>query len=111
MRKRVCFILVAILLASGPLQAQGPALVSQPGTGEAGLQGGLATFEGYYVVPLDQRTRIIKVSPYKVDTEMLRVGRPGASPRMSAEDVAGVVLYLLGDAPSAMTGSCVDVFG
>jgi hypothetical protein len=42
---------------------------------------------------------------------MLRVGMPGAKPDMSPEDVAGVVLYLLGSAPSALTGSCVDVFG
>jgi hypothetical protein len=42
---------------------------------------------------------------------MLRQGRPGAEPDMSPEDVAGVVLYLATSAPSAMTGSCVDVFG
>jgi hypothetical protein len=42
---------------------------------------------------------------------MLRTGRPGAKPDMSPEDVAGVVLYLAAHAPSALTGSCVDVFG
>jgi hypothetical protein len=36
---------------------------------------------------------------------------PGAKPDMSPEDVAGVVLYLATEAPVAMTGSCVDVFG
>jgi 3-oxoacyl-[acyl-carrier protein] reductase len=51
------------------------------------------------------------VCPGSVDTDMLRVGMPGAKPDMSPEDVAGVVLYLLGSAPSALTGSCVDVFG
>jgi NAD(P)-dependent dehydrogenase (short-subunit alcohol dehydrogenase family) len=51
------------------------------------------------------------VCPGSVDTEMLRVGRPGAKADMSPEDVAGVVLYLAAYAPSAMTGSCVDVFG
>ncbi len=51
------------------------------------------------------------VCPGSVDTEMLRVGMPGAEPAMSPEDVAGVVLYLAAGAPSAMTGSSVDVFG
>jgi NAD(P)-dependent dehydrogenase (short-subunit alcohol dehydrogenase family) len=51
------------------------------------------------------------VCPGSVDTDMLRVGQPGAKPDMSPEDVAGVVLYLAAEAPSALTGSCVDVFG
>jgi NAD(P)-dependent dehydrogenase (short-subunit alcohol dehydrogenase family) len=51
------------------------------------------------------------VCPGSVDTEMLRVGMPGAKPAMSPGDVAGVVLYLAAGAPSAMTGSSVDVFG
>jgi len=51
------------------------------------------------------------VCPGSVDTDMLRVGRPGAKADMSPEDVAGVVLYLAAHAPLALTGSCVDVFG
>jgi NAD(P)-dependent dehydrogenase (short-subunit alcohol dehydrogenase family) len=51
------------------------------------------------------------VCPGSVDTDMLRVGRPGATADMSPEDVAGVVLYLATQAPLAMTGACVDVFG
>jgi NAD(P)-dependent dehydrogenase (short-subunit alcohol dehydrogenase family) len=51
------------------------------------------------------------VCPGSVDTDMLRVGRPGAIADMSPEDVAGVVLYLAAQAPSSLTGSCVDVFG
>jgi NAD(P)-dependent dehydrogenase (short-subunit alcohol dehydrogenase family) len=51
------------------------------------------------------------VCPGSVDTEMLRVGMPGAAPAMSPEDVAGVVLYLAAGAPPALTGACVDVFG
>jgi 3-oxoacyl-[acyl-carrier protein] reductase len=51
------------------------------------------------------------VCPGSVDTDMLRVGRPGAKADMSPEDVAGVVLYLATQAPLAMTGACVDVFG
>ena len=30
---------------------------------------------------------------------------------MSAGDVAGVALYLAAEAPAALTGACVDVFG
>jgi NAD(P)-dependent dehydrogenase (short-subunit alcohol dehydrogenase family) len=51
------------------------------------------------------------VCPGSVDTDMLKVGMPGAKPQMSPEDVAGVVLYLAAAAPAALTGSCVDVFG
>jgi NAD(P)-dependent dehydrogenase (short-subunit alcohol dehydrogenase family) len=51
------------------------------------------------------------VCPGSVDTDMLRAGQPGAKPDMSPEDVAGVVLYLAAEAPAALTGSCVDVFG
>jgi NAD(P)-dependent dehydrogenase (short-subunit alcohol dehydrogenase family) len=51
------------------------------------------------------------VCPGSVDTEMLRVGMPGARPDMTPEEIAGVVLYLAASAPSALTGSCVDVFG
>ena len=51
------------------------------------------------------------VCPGSVDTDMLRVGMPGARPDMSPEDVANVVIYLCAYAPRALTGSCVDVFG
>ena len=51
------------------------------------------------------------VCPGSVDTDMLRAGMPGSEAKMSPGDVGNVVLYLLGAAPSAMTGSCVDVFG
>jgi fengycin family lipopeptide synthetase B len=51
------------------------------------------------------------ICPGSVDTEMLSVGMPGAKPLMSPEDVARVALFLAADAPLAMTGSCVDVFG
>lgn len=51
------------------------------------------------------------VCPGSVDTQMLRVGMPGAQPDMSPDDVAGVILYLAAHAPLALTGSCVDVFG
>ena len=51
------------------------------------------------------------ICPGSVDTDMLRVGMPGARPAMTADDVARVALFLAADAPPAMTGSCVDVFG
>lgn len=51
------------------------------------------------------------ICPGSVDTDMLRIGMPGAQPRMSPEDIARVALFLAADAPPALTGSCVDVFG
>jgi NAD(P)-dependent dehydrogenase (short-subunit alcohol dehydrogenase family) len=51
------------------------------------------------------------VCPGSVDTEMLRAGLPGAEPDMSPQDVAGVVVYLATEAPAALTGACIDVFG
>jgi NAD(P)-dependent dehydrogenase (short-subunit alcohol dehydrogenase family) len=51
------------------------------------------------------------ICPGSVDTDMLRQGMPGAEAKMTPEDIARVVLYLAADAPTAMTGSCVDVFG
>jgi NAD(P)-dependent dehydrogenase (short-subunit alcohol dehydrogenase family) len=51
------------------------------------------------------------ICPGSVDTDMLRVGMPGATPRMTPEQIAQVALFLATDAPPAMTGSCVDVFG
>jgi len=59
----------------------------------------------------DDAIAVNAVCPGSVDTAMLRAGLPGAKPDMSPEDVAGVVLYLAGEAPPALTGSCVDVFG
>ena len=49
------------------------------------------------------------VLPCSVDTEML-VGS-GFEPMMSAAEVANTVVYLGLDAPAAMTGSAVEIFG
>lgn len=49
------------------------------------------------------------VLPGSVDTQML-VGS-GFSPDMSADDVAKTLEFLCLDAPSAMTGSAIEVFG
>ena len=51
------------------------------------------------------------ICPGSVDTEMLAIGRPGATPEMTPAEVARVALFLAADAPAAMTGHCVDVFG
>jgi 3-oxoacyl-[acyl-carrier protein] reductase len=59
----------------------------------------------------DEGIAVNAVCPGSVDTEMLRVGMPGAKPDMSPDDVANVIVYLAAYAPLALTGSCVDVFG
>jgi NAD(P)-dependent dehydrogenase (short-subunit alcohol dehydrogenase family) len=51
------------------------------------------------------------ICPGSVDTDMLRHGMPGAAPAMTVDDVAATALFLAADAPSAMTGACLDVFG
>jgi 3-oxoacyl-[acyl-carrier protein] reductase len=51
----------------------------------------------------------LAVLPGSVDTEML-VGS-GFEPRMTAEDVAGTIVYAALDAPAAINGSAIEVFG
>jgi NAD(P)-dependent dehydrogenase (short-subunit alcohol dehydrogenase family) len=51
------------------------------------------------------------ICPGSVDTEMLKQGMPGGTPKMAAEEVARVALFLAADAPPALTGACIDVFG
>ncbi len=51
------------------------------------------------------------VCPGSVDTAMLREGIPGAEPDMTPDDIARTVLFLATDAPDALTGTCIDVFG
>lgn len=57
----------------------------------------------------DEGIQVNAVCPGSVDTEML-VGT-SFSPAMNAEDVAQVVRFLAIEAPDAMTGACLDVFG
>src|SRR5262249_52150499 len=51
----------------------------------------------------------VAVLPGSVDTDML-VGS-GFAPQMSADDVAGMIVHLGLDAPDAITGSAVEMFG
>lgn len=51
------------------------------------------------------------ICPGSVDTDMLRTGHPGAAPAMTAEDVAATAYFLAAEAPPALTGACLDVFG
>jgi 3-oxoacyl-[acyl-carrier protein] reductase len=55
--------------------------------------------------------QVFSVCPGSVNTGMLHQGLPGATPDMEPEDVASVVVYLGTEAPDAMTGAAVDVFG
>lgn len=51
------------------------------------------------------------ICPGSVDTDMLAQGMPGGKPKMTARDIAKVAVFLAGNAPQAMTGACVDVWG
>jgi 3-oxoacyl-[acyl-carrier protein] reductase len=59
----------------------------------------------------DEGIPVNAVCPGSVDTEMLKIGMPGGKPRMSPEEIARVALFLAADAPPALTGACLDVFG
>jgi len=51
----------------------------------------------------------LSVSPGSVDTDMLK--KTPFRPQMSADEVAGVIVYCAGEAPDAMTGANLEVFG
>ncbi len=57
----------------------------------------------------DHGVQCLSVSPGSVDTEMLK--QTPFAPQMSPEDVARVIAFAALDAPDAMTGSNVEVFG
>ena len=59
----------------------------------------------------ERGVQVFAVCPGSVNTPMLAKGLPGAVPAMEPEHVADVVVYLALDAPDAMTGALVDVFG
>jgi NAD(P)-dependent dehydrogenase (short-subunit alcohol dehydrogenase family) len=65
---------------------------------------------------LAEELRTAKVSvnavcPGSVDTAMLREGLPGAEPDMTPDEIARTVAFLATDAPAALTGACIDIFG
>ena len=51
----------------------------------------------------------LSILPGSVDTGMLEGS--GYAPQMSADDVAGLIVYTSLDAPLAMNGSCIEMFG
>ena len=51
------------------------------------------------------------ICPGSVDTQMLREGLPDARPEMTTDDIARTAVFLAVDAPGALTGTCIDVFG
>jgi NAD(P)-dependent dehydrogenase (short-subunit alcohol dehydrogenase family) len=51
------------------------------------------------------------ICPGSVDTDMLKIGMPGGTAKMTPDDVARVALFLATDAPAALQGACLDVFG
>jgi 3-oxoacyl-[acyl-carrier protein] reductase len=59
----------------------------------------------------DHNVQVFSVCPGSVATEMLQKGLPGAEPQMTADEVAALIVYLAMDAPAAMTGSVIDMFG
>lgn len=52
---------------------------------------------------------VTAILPGSVDTDMLKGS--GFAPAMTAEDVARTILFLCAEAPEAMTGSLVEMFG
>jgi NAD(P)-dependent dehydrogenase (short-subunit alcohol dehydrogenase family) len=65
---------------------------------------------------LAEELRAAKVSvnaicPGSVDTAMLREGMPDGQPDMTPDDIARTVLFLATEAPDALTGACIDVYG
>jgi NAD(P)-dependent dehydrogenase (short-subunit alcohol dehydrogenase family) len=51
------------------------------------------------------------ICPGSVDTAMLREGLPEARPDMTPDDIARTAVFLACEAPEALTGSCIDVYG
>jgi NAD(P)-dependent dehydrogenase (short-subunit alcohol dehydrogenase family) len=51
------------------------------------------------------------ICPGSVDTAMLRESMPGVRPEMTPDDIARTALFLAHEAPEALTGACIDVFG
>jgi fengycin family lipopeptide synthetase B len=59
----------------------------------------------------DAGVSVNAICPGSVDTDMLRGAMPEARPDMTPDDIARTALFLCTEAPAALTGSCLDVFG
>jgi len=57
----------------------------------------------------DDGVQVLAVSPGSVDTAMLK--GTSFAPEMTVDDVAKVIVWCCGEAPDAMTGTNVEVFG
>lgn len=102
MIERGCGRIVNVSSVSGTTAAPGRAAYCASKWGVIGFTKSLAEeVKGNGVV-------VTCVLPGSVDTRMLT--QAGYEPDMTAEDVAGTILYLAGDAPAAMTGSAVEIF-
>jgi 3-oxoacyl-[acyl-carrier protein] reductase len=95
--------LIAIGSISGTLGTPQSAPYNASKWGLTGLMKSLAE-EGR-----ERRIFCATVLPTGVDTDMIRQGP--FQPQMKAEDVARIVRFLAVEAPLAMTGSAVEVFG
>jgi 3-oxoacyl-[acyl-carrier protein] reductase len=59
----------------------------------------------------EHNVQAFSICPGSVDTEMLAKGLPGAKPQMTPEEVAALIIYLATDAPAALTGTVIDMYG
>jgi NAD(P)-dependent dehydrogenase (short-subunit alcohol dehydrogenase family) len=103
MKARRCGRIVNVASISGTLGTAGASAYNASKWGLIGLTKCLAEeLRGHGV-------QCLSVSPGSVDTEMLR--KTPFSPEMTPEDAARVVVFAALDAPDAMTGSNLEVFG
>ena len=98
-----CGRLVQVASISATLGSPGAAAYSASKWGILGLTKSLAE------ELRETGLQAVAVLPGSVDTDML-IGS-GFSPRMTADDVAGTIVYAALDAPSAITGSAIEIFG
>lgn len=54
--------------------------------------------------------RVIAVSPGAVDTEMLRAAAPHLKPDMTPDDLARILLFLVGDDARPLSGTNLEIF-
>lgn len=54
--------------------------------------------------------RVIAVSPGAVDTEMLRAAAPHLTPDMTPDDLARILLFLVGDDARPLSGTNLEIF-